>query len=179
VVPNDVVYQHASITRLVHYCLDAAKNKTTTAIDTVVHDKTIEMRELVTRFTEGLPHFTAKAVDSSAHSEGDVVLLTGTTGSLGAHILETMALRPDVRKIYALNRIGRIGTTVDGRQRLALTERGIDPDFLQSDRVVLLNAELDKAGLGLDEAMLAEVRVIIVQRHATTQSNLHLRFDLL
>jgi Putative dehydrogenase domain of multifunctional non-ribosomal peptide synthetases and related enzymes len=62
-------------------------------------------------------------------SSGQCVLVTGATGSLGAHIVAFLAQRPDIHTVVCLNRLSTTEATV--RQQNSLQMRGIslDPTF--------------------------------------------------
>jgi FlaA1/EpsC-like NDP-sugar epimerase len=151
-----LVYQHPSISELVTYCLSTTTTKKDVAVEVEV-DKITDMRKMLLQFSCDFPPSQASTTGLLPTIEGKVVLLTGSTGGLGSHLLELLASHPSVHKIYALNRTGRVGTTVESRQRLAFTERGIDTQLLHGDKVVLLEGDLTKATLGLDEPIVAEV----------------------
>ncbi|EED78057.1 predicted protein [Postia placenta Mad-698-R] len=94
--------------------------------------------------------------------DGDVVLVTGTTGSLGCHLLEALSLTPTVHRIYALNRASKDGTPLYVRQKAALIERAIDARILNLQKVVLIEGDLNHPTWGLTEGTFEE----IVSTHA-------------
>ena len=59
------------------------------------------MLELVERYSAAFPRFTPSA--SGLLGDGDVVLLTGSTGSLGSNILASLLQSPRVLLIYCLS----------------------------------------------------------------------------
>ncbi|XP_044714454.1 male sterility protein [Hirsutella rhossiliensis] len=75
------------------------------------------------------------------------VLLTGTTGSLGAYMLDMMCSSPQVKKIVALNRGSDGGRS---RQPGVSGERGLSQDF---SKVEFVQADLSKPRLGVEEKM--------------------------
>ena len=78
------------------------------------------------------------------------VLLTGPTGSLGAHVLAQLIKRPDVKKIYLLIR----GATPEAaRERVfkALTSRSLSIPDNFDDRIVILQCKLSEPKLGLSD----------------------------
>ncbi len=89
------------------------------------------------------------------------VILTGSTGSLGIHIVTTLhRMPPDkVRRVYCLNR----SDDAAAKHSAQFAQRGI-PDF-QDDRFVFLKANFLAPMLGLDPAtyhqLLNEVTVTI------------------
>ncbi len=113
------------------------------------HDRTKVMRNLVTKYTADLPCTTARAHASLC------IAVTGSTGSLGTHILEALLRDPGVRKVYCLNR----SAGAEARQRAALAARGkTDALGLLAARAVFLKVDFDDAHLGLGAADFADLR---------------------
>jgi hypothetical protein len=86
-----------------------------------------------------LDHFTSQL------SRQLVVILTGSTGSLGSYLLHTFLSSPKASKVYCLNR------TVDAEERQAKgnAEKGLVSTW--DHRVEFLHTDLNKPFLGLDE----------------------------
>ena len=96
---------------------------------------------------------------------GDVVLLTGTTGALGAALLATLVSDPSVRKVYAFNRPS-VSMVHSERQKLALETAGYDPSIVNSPKVVLVEADMREDGLGVGPSLEREVRYhYFIQAH--------------
>ena len=96
----------------------------------------------------------------------ECILLTGSTGALGSYLLESLLLKPEISKIYAINRNdARSGISSGERQMKAFKERGIDSAFLDLSKVIFLegNLERDRCGLEADiwEQMRREVTSIM------------------
>jgi hypothetical protein len=95
----------------------------------------------------------------SAHSTaGDVIIITGTTGSIGASVLCELVKSPEVHRIYAVNRRATNDLSLEERQKHALDSRGLDPSIADSSKVVLLEADLELPDFGLRSKLLNEVR---------------------
>ena len=91
-------------------------------------------------------------------SLGEVVLLTGSTGGLGAQLLAHLNTMSDVSHVYALNRPSRDGRKfLRDRQAEALTERGLDIGILHSHKVTLVECDISVPGFRLDPARWNEV----------------------
>ncbi|KAJ7052189.1 acetyl-CoA synthetase-like protein [Mycena amicta] len=103
------------------------------------------------------------APDLSAEQGKAVVLLTGSTGSLGSHLLEMLLKSPEVEIVYAFNRTGTV--PVARRQRGTFDQHGLDTALLDSPKLVYLEGDTSKKNLGLTEAaesaILEKLTVII------------------
>jgi len=89
----------------------------------------------------------------------DVVLVTGTTGTIGSNVLAQLVADPKVGKVYVLNR--ESSTPSDVRQRIALRDRGLDPSIVDSPKVVLLEGTVSHPKLGLADELYEGLRTSI------------------
>ncbi|KUI69090.1 Linear gramicidin synthase subunit D [Cytospora mali] len=82
-------------------------------------------------------------------SAGHVIVVTGTTGSMGSYILATLLARPDVTKVICLNR----AADAKERQPKALQSRGLPAlrPAIDQGRVVFMTMDVAKPKLGLSE----------------------------
>lgn len=98
-----------------------------------------------------------------------VVLLTGSTGSLGSYILDALVKSPKISRVYCLNR----GPGSVKRQQISLAGRGLQSAL--NERVECLDADICKPlfGLALQDytKLLAEVTNVI---HNAWQVDFHL-----
>ncbi|KAJ1325740.1 ribosome biogenesis protein SSF1/2 [Microdochium nivale] len=114
----------------------------------------------------------------SSHGLGDIILLTGATGLLGAHILEILAQDTKIRKIFCLVR-GQSKHASEERVRKALDFRGLKSwDAHGRSKIICLPAKLTEPCLGLDDADFAEIMgetTIIIHGAWTVNFSLRLR----
>ncbi|KAL3608896.1 hypothetical protein FPOAC2_03907 [Fusarium poae] len=103
-----------------------------------------ETERLVSKYTENLP--ASKANKTSPEEHNQTIILTGTTGSLGAYILDTLCRLPTVKTIIALNRADDGGAS---RQPSTNESRGLTQDF---SKVEFLHADLSLPDLGLGKS---------------------------
>lgn len=85
------------------------------------------------------------------------VVVTGTTGSLGSYLLAILLESNSVETIWALNRKSKQGLTA--RQKESLEDKMLDPSLLGSTKLVMLEADLEDAMLGLREDVYQEVSI--------------------
>ncbi|RYP68643.1 hypothetical protein DL769_005480 [Monosporascus sp. CRB-8-3] len=104
-------------------------------------------------------------------SDGFVVLLTGSTGSLGSYILDSLHTSPRVTRIYCLNR----GPGSLDRQQKSNAAKGL---HALTDKVECFDAEISKPYFGLStqayRKLLGEVTTVI---HNAWQVNFNLSID--
>ncbi|SJL10486.1 uncharacterized protein ARMOST_13872 [Armillaria ostoyae] len=91
-------------------------------------------------------------------SRGDVILITGTTGGLGAATLAKLACSGSVHKIFAINRSAKDGCNLMERQGKALESRGYDPAIASLSKVALIEADLTEPGFGIETSIEKEIR---------------------
>ena len=118
-------------------------------------EKVQEMEALLARLTIDLAPSTAKGVDRR-ESLGAIVI-TGTTGSLGAHALAHLLENSGFKKVYALVRPGDDGASAQEHQVSAFRFRGLDTSLLESSRFTAVVSILDKPALGLAQDVYQEV----------------------
>jgi hypothetical protein len=155
-VPADLVYMRPTILSLSQFV-----NHTTNSQEDDAEErarKTAEMLALVEKYSTSFPSFRGTGETCSV-SEGLVVLVTGTTGGLGASVLAELVVSPIVHKVYALNRRSTKGESLHVRQRNALATRGLDGDIVNSKKISLVESDLTLVTLGLDTTLLEQVRL--------------------
>lgn len=80
------------------------------------------------------------------------ILLTGSTGSVGSHMLARLLKDDRAVKVYAFMRKQPAGDSVNmERQTAAFVSRGLDTELLKSSKLVLLGGDLTAPNLGLSE----------------------------
>lgn len=109
--------------------------------------------QVVNTYTEGFPSPSRSLATRS--EDGDVILVTGTTGSLGCYLLATLLVSSNVRRVYALNRASKIG--LKDRQRMSLIDRGLDGDLVDCSKLVLLIGDVTKPMMGILPDVYTEV----------------------
>lgn len=138
---QNIVYEHPSIRQLAAYLLglkaggrDSAQSQGQRSDkqggEQLPHEKL--MWDLVNRFSSQIlsPAITGTPSDilnnnrQSSEVEGEIVILTGATGSLGAHILDQLTRRPTIARVICLSRassdaesLERLQTSLQQRQR--------------------------------------------------------------
>jgi nucleoside-diphosphate-sugar epimerase/aryl carrier-like protein len=150
------VYTHPTITSLSQYVTDGLQgNKTDT--EAVRYER---INHMIQKYGDSLRSerpFTMSRKRGNSH----VVLLTGSTGSLGSYILNQLLSDHMVAKIYCLNRSAH----AESRQRQLHEERGLSLWQTGGERVEFVKAVFGDDKLGLSESkyntLLATVDITI------------------
>lgn len=132
------VYSHPSIDSLVKLVTALAQGQEVSQKSSP--DSTEEeMRNLYDVLTFDLPLFKRRPISDQSNR---IVLLTGSTGSLGSYVLDRLLAEPRVTHIYCLNR----GPNSLQRQRKSQSAKGLQH---LTDKVTCLDADLLKNSFGL------------------------------
>ncbi|MCJ1402385.1 hypothetical protein MMC11_005605 [Xylographa trunciseda] len=116
-----------------------------------VEARKTEAEGFVTKFTKewSTPELDAARgqMAGARPSSAAVVLVTGATGSLGAHLVQQFVERPDVATVVCINRASSM--PVDKRQADAFSSRGIELSPSSRAKLRVLEADTSKPQLGL------------------------------
>ena len=113
--------------------------------------RTAIMAAMVEKYTLNLPRRSSKVIQALPSSNFNVVL-TGSTGSLGTHLLNVLLNDSKVSKIYCLNR----SEDAQQRHQNILTDRGLKHD-LTSSKIEFLQVDFGLAQFGLLPAKFTEL----------------------
>lgn len=153
-LPVDVVYAHPSVDML---CAALAAH---CGAGGAVQDRIAVMRAVAAEYVRKVEELTPAPAEGARREEGEgegaVVVLTGSSGSLGSAMLHELATNPAVARVYALNRGGR--ADLRARQAQGLAKLGVRMDEALWRKVVLLEADLGAERFGLGEEVYAGLR---------------------
>lgn len=116
------------------------------------------INKMIDKYSVGLGDLVVSNVQSSA---GAVVLLTGSTGGLGSHLLESLLSNADVRKVYAYNRPSKTSASILDRQKGAFVDRGLDSALLCLEKLVFVEGDSALPKLGLQDSLFEEVTYLL------------------
>jgi thioester reductase-like protein len=108
-----------------------------------------------------------------------VVLLTGSSGSLGSHTLAELASSKEVAKVICLLRKGAGGSTTTGHDHKSVLEsRGIQLSGEQWAKATIRECDPTKENFGLPDAIYAELAESVTHvLHAAWPMNFHMRLS--
>ncbi|KAJ7360799.1 putative aminoadipate reductase [Mycena albidolilacea] len=151
-IPQNFVYAHPSIEQLATAIAALVRGGAEDSTD----GPAALVEKMIAKYSEGFEAAVDHPHKSAASSNGMVVLLTGSTGGLGSHILEILLSLPSTERVYAFNRRGR--TSASERQRAAFIDRGLNVALLSSEKLVYLEGDTAKEDLGLPLNVWTEIR---------------------
>ena len=110
------------------------------------------IKSFIDRYASALPLKTSKP--KVAPGESICVLLTGSTGHIGSHVLALLLREQRVKKVYTLNRAKFSNLN---RQRIAFEENRLPVDLLYEDKLVQMFGDLALDEFGLETSEYEEV----------------------
>ncbi|KAI0718411.1 acetyl-CoA synthetase-like protein [Cerioporus squamosus] len=156
-IPSNFVYTNPTIAALANFLQGIISGKGVDK-DAERAVRIAQMENTLNKYSAEFkrPQWTSSQAGSTR--SGETVLITGTTGRLGSHLLSQMLQKPEVVRVYALNR-GAPGhaAKVQERQAEAFKTWGLDESLLAS-KVSFHTADLTLPYFDLDEATFVEMR---------------------
>ncbi|QKD62271.2 uncharacterized protein FOBCDRAFT_245590 [Fusarium oxysporum Fo47] len=139
---QNVVFEHPSTEQLSYFLLSLRIGQTLIK-QTSVHG---EMQELLDKYA------TFKKVDASS------VVITGATGSLGAHVVAKLLMKPSISKVYCLVRASDKSQALL-RVKQSMLDRKVYHTLPLNTRrkIVALPSDLSDAHLGLQEDVYTSI----------------------
>ncbi|KAK9473258.1 uncharacterized protein V1510DRAFT_364071 [Dipodascopsis tothii] len=146
---QNVVFEYSTIERLAQYLLSLRADMTS---ESRPSDDLSAMQELFEKYSKFSPRIMGNLTTS-----GECVLLTGSTGSLGAHILAQLVADGNVTQVVCLVR-AMSPTQAKERVLLSLRERHLNIPSDQMSKVNVFCSDFSREDLGLPQDFLAELQ---------------------
>ncbi|KIJ49855.1 hypothetical protein M422DRAFT_246221 [Sphaerobolus stellatus SS14] len=136
-IPSNFVYQHPTVNDLAQLVANASQSKgeSRAQVDPAA-ERLQHIQDIVRKYTQNWP--VHKPAEPPVEPEGEVVLLTGSTGGLGSQILVQLVTLPSITRIYAFNRPSKKSSLE--RHIEAFTDRGNQLSLLESEKIVYIEA---------------------------------------
>ncbi|CAE6433215.1 unnamed protein product [Rhizoctonia solani] len=147
-VTQQTIFNHPSILQLATYLIGLINGATGRSSSTLESDI---MGTMITRYTQNM---TLRHQDSAWSLTGsepiENVVITGTTGSLGSHILAQLLANDKVKQVWAINRPHKgSGVPVMHRQRVSFEDKALPISLLDHPKLTFLECNLNESQLGL------------------------------
>ncbi|KAI0050801.1 acetyl-CoA synthetase-like protein [Auriscalpium vulgare] len=152
-LPSNFVYEHPSISSLTDFIVTMlAKSH---GPEATVHDAKVQLaKALVEKYGVNFPRHTPRS--DCEEGTAEVVLLTGTTGRLGSHLLAQLLSRSSVATVFALNRASK--TSLASRQKEAFKSWSLDDGLINSPKLILVEGNFAAPKLGLDDELYTRIQ---------------------
>ncbi|KAF7617528.1 putative NRPS-like enzyme [Aspergillus flavus] len=144
-IGQNVVFETGSVSRLAEYIQAVQSGQ-----DTEVEDEVSLMPGLIEKYSTFRMHTPNPSIVSNSRS----VILTGATGSIGAHTLFKLLNDDTVSAVYCLTRREQPKEEILD----ALAKKGLEVMSFRTKKIIALNSALDKPDLGVGKEMLAEMQ---------------------
>ncbi|GAD98608.1 NRPS-like enzyme [Paecilomyces variotii No. 5] len=146
----NIVFDNPSIRALTQFIRSLQLGTETAESDTAEQ----QMKILIAKYG----HFEGPKDRSTVSSSASSVVLTGATGSLGAHLLATLIRSPSVSKVYCLVR-AQTHQNAAARVIASLRERRVyhTLSLKQRRKIIALASDLSQPMLGLDTQRHSEI----------------------
>jgi thioester reductase-like protein len=109
------------------------------------------MGTMIARYTQNMaPRHNDPAWSLTGSEPIENVVITGTTGSLGSHILAQLLANDKVKRVWAINRPHKSsGASLIHRQRLSFEDKALAVNLLDHPKLTFLECNLNESQLGL------------------------------
>ena len=169
-VSQTTIYSHPTIEKLSAFLVGIIADPDNFVLSASRSDA---IEAMIAKYSAGLSQPLSSGKTAALPTDAAVVLLTGSTGNLGAQLLESLLQDPKVKTVYTLDRPATTGCLAN-RQAKRFTDKGLDVNLLRSSRLVRLEGEASHKYLGLKPAVYEEV---CARRHWFRLLVLTLRFS--
>ncbi|KAI9651248.1 hypothetical protein NHQ30_001286 [Ciborinia camelliae] len=142
---QNVVFEFPNVQALAEH-LDALRKGETSE----QKDEIKIMEELIRKYSQFDQHISGSRV-----MDGETVILTGATGSLGAHVLSQLIQKESVKAVYCLVRADN-QQKAEERVQKTLSSKKISPTTFS--KVFCLPSDLSRADLGLEPSVIQTLR---------------------
>lgn len=143
-----IIYGNPTARRLAGYILSVVNQdpQNTGSTDAQADIDTAEA--ILQKYTQDLP--PPRGGKFQPADEGQVIVITGTTGTLGSYMLDIASRSSRVKKVICLNR----SDDAEARQKKGNDERGLHTDF---SKAVFFRADLAQSDFGIGEENFQEL----------------------
>lgn len=153
-IPSNIVFEYPSVAQLTE-ALVGILDLSSDASAPIHRVSVDDIHNMVAKYKGNFSNIPNSDTSSSSPR---VVLITGSTGSIGSHILASLLSESRVTRIYALVR-GSDGSHCRQRLEAAFNERTLPTSLLQDGRLTYLAGDTTRAKFGVEASQYDEVRI--------------------
>ncbi|KAH0254071.1 acetyl-CoA synthetase-like protein, partial [Aureobasidium melanogenum] len=173
-LPLNVVEDCGTVKRLAEYVVKQRHGEELVD-DEDEHKLMLQLVDQYSNFDNRSPSSSTNGQGQCENDKGDVIVLTGATGALGAHLLNSYRQLDSVKKVYCLVRGAELQASIERVDR-ALKQRGLDGLQSGDAKVEVLQTSLGDDHLGLSsgdyERIAHEVTIVM---HVAWSVNFRMR----
>ena len=137
-----IIYANPTVTKIAGALQNLRSSKEQT-YESMEQERIKAMEDLLAKYSHNLP----PKPDRKAEVEHELtIVLTGSTGSLGSYLLDSLLATPRVIKIFCLNR----GAHAEKKQKEASASRGLTTNW--GNKVQFIQTSIGRPKLGLTES---------------------------
>ncbi|KAH7879221.1 uncharacterized protein C8R40DRAFT_1166466 [Lentinula edodes] len=150
-IDQATVYKHPTVESLANFVVGLINNSGKDA------DPTIAISQMIEKYSQGMD-VPIESISNGvgSHNKGVVVLLTGSTGNLGAQMLASLIPNDAVARVYTLNRSSTRMSMLD-RHKERFQDKSLDTILLSSEKLIFLEGEASQSDLGLQYDLYSEL----------------------
>ncbi|TCD65360.1 putative NRPS-like protein biosynthetic cluster [Steccherinum ochraceum] len=152
-VPQELVFANPTLIKLAAAVIHLISPDTNSSLPKAQQEASV-IEEMVTKYSLNLPAFKQGKIGRDSPL---VILLTGSTGNLGSHVLESLLLDKRVARVFTLNRY----SSRKDRQENAFIDGKFPLDLLKSKKLYPLVGDTSLPHLGLDADTLSEIKTTV------------------
>ncbi|CAE6475171.1 unnamed protein product [Rhizoctonia solani] len=153
ILPQTAVFDHPTVRQLAFFVVrsilgpNTLDNNTQTALERI--------NLLTQKYDLQWPRASTNLPIRRQYMVGEHVVVTGTTGGLGSHLLAQLLANDRVERVWALNRKSSEDTR--HRQQVSFKAKMLDAELLARRKLTFVDVVLEDAKLGLDHDLYDEV----------------------
>ncbi|CAE7151180.1 unnamed protein product [Rhizoctonia solani] len=152
-LPRTLVFDNPTVQQLAHFLVQHTASPDASSDPTLMVLESIHA--MIRKYDSEWPQSSSSHIRRS-DTPRERVIVTGTTGGLGSHILAQLLASDNVDRVWALNR--KSGGDIRNRQRVSFEDKLLDVELLASEKLVFVDAVLDETKLGLSHELYDEIR---------------------
>ncbi|KAF8649496.1 hypothetical protein AX16_005765 [Volvariella volvacea WC 439] len=154
-VKEGLIYSHPTVESLVSCLLALLKTQASGGAAAGMNDGRRAIEATLVKYSADLPPPPKSHEPLRGRA---TVLLTGSTGNLGSHLLAQLVEDDRVAKVYVLNRRSSGEVSGSERHERRFREHGLDVGVLRDGKVVYIESDTTKEKLGLGVGLYEELR---------------------